>query len=321
MAAIDLNALSALDWKQAQTRFQSGLEAGYDEPTAASLYLAPIKAKWDIIGSAPDEFQDPDKLDKINTDFEQAQKSAVDALTGGQLPISIKTTESEWATKPKAPTTLELIRQKRLDRLNNPVPPTPESLKTELSAAKDFYKNTLNPATGATDADKLSAKAYVDEVEKQVRELKSAPAASGTQPQNAAMALLGSVLPSSNPAPAIAPTTATTPDLSAPVPSMPAPAPFYDWLAEKTAETAPAADALTKKPLIYIEGSPLSNVTRAQADAAWGKKFPAKKKAEVVQAVKAPITGTTIRDKKTGKKFVYHGNPSDIPTDTYEILQ
>lgn len=41
---------------------------------------------------------------------------------------------------------------------------------------------------------------------------------------------------------------------------------------------------------------------------------------EVPKSVAAPSGPVHVKDKKTGKKFTYHGRKEDIPTDKYEIL-
>jgi hypothetical protein len=159
MALQDLQSQSAADWLQAQTRFQNGLNLGLSEQDSAALYLAPIQAKWKIINSAPDEFSDGDKLGKINSDFEDAQISAVKALTGGSIPISIDATEGKWKALPRSPNTIQQLADLRLQRLLNPKAKPSVSQRAELQAAKSDYIDKLK---NGTDEEKVAARDLLD---------------------------------------------------------------------------------------------------------------------------------------------------------------
>jgi hypothetical protein len=274
MPTQDLSTQSAADWLQAQTRFQNGLNLGLSEADSAALYLAPIQAKWKIISSAPDEFSDSDKLGKINSDFESAQTSAVKALLGGSLPISLNTTEGKWATMPKSPSVLEQIRDLRLQKLLHPNVKPSVSQQAELAAAKSNYIDKLK---NGTDEEKLAARTLLDQIS-QSMELGGGTETATDSTDNQPASALNPTPPIQSPQPVSGNGTDT---LSAPVGelTMPAPAPFYDWLAEKTAESQPAVAALKPTGKFFISGTngkpDLTNYTdRAEADAAWALSHP-----------------------------------------------
>ena len=112
----DLSSDFDADWKQAQQRVQAATSSGLSQQDAEKLYLAPVTTKWNIIQSNPSAFTTKSNLDKINSDFETAQESAVKNLSrsdstektvSDQLsPLAQKwSIASQFPTEPKIPTT------------------------------------------------------------------------------------------------------------------------------------------------------------------------------------------------------------------------
>ena len=112
----DLAAEFDADWQKAMQRYNTGVNAGYTEADADTLYLAPVREKWKLIQSSPSTFTDKSKLDKINSDFEAAQESAVKNLNrsesteetvGSRIgPLAQKwSIAASFPTSPKVPTT------------------------------------------------------------------------------------------------------------------------------------------------------------------------------------------------------------------------
>lgn len=255
MATFDLNSQSTIDWQKAQERYQKALGVGYDPQTAASLYLAPIDAKWKIISAAPDEFQDPQKFGQINSDFENAQSSAVQALTGGSSPISIAANQSKWMTRVKPESALEQLRQLRLDKMLNPTAKMTARQQADLSVAKKNYID----AVGTGDATTIqSAADALDRV--------SQSALPGLTAQPVAQE--STISATTQPSPSAALTPTNPDELS----------PYFASIGfhgpTGPVETPSPAEALTtRKPVIYITGGKGNTVDKAGADAAWQAQF------------------------------------------------
>jgi len=248
----DLTSQSDADWQLAQKRYNDALNAGYDEKTAASLYLAPVDAKWKIIQSNPDAFDNADSLNAINSDFNDAQSSAVKAVSAGADPISLSAVENKYATRQKAESAAQQLADLRLAKMQNP--PEPKSLKqkADIAIAVTQYKNLVE--NGGSPEDIAAAAAQLEQV-------------SGTAPEAAS---------STASAPPMDATSALNPGSGAfGGITMPPPMPFADKLNQIVAQAgAHAADALTKKPVIYITGGKNNTVDRAGADAAWLQAHP-----------------------------------------------
>lgn len=318
----DLMAQAQLDSNLAQERYQNAMNSGVDEKTAASLYLEPMLAKWQIIKSNPDQFKDSDVLGKITSDFEGAQQSAAQTLfRGGQTPTQIGMTSREWAGMPKADTIYQQLAKLRLQRLQNPKATTPAILKAEKEAAYKWYLKVLDPETGSSPEDKIAAKQMLDSIDAGPVAATAATATLGGQPAAASSEITTTPLPATSTGNAAALLAPSSPL----VPTMPAPEPFYDWLASKTAESAPAAEALAR-PVgkFFISGTggkpDLTNYTdRAEADAAWALAHPkemvksTKKAASKAVEPEPDVEGINeaaqpeevIRLTKDGKKAVF----------------
>src|ERR1035437_1008973 len=128
MAVQDLSTQFDADWQKAQKRYQEYINVAYtkdetdfiakskdkamakaaiEAKTAAEadqLYLAPVHAKWKVIQSAPQFFQDKSNLGRINSDFEDAtqaaSKSAFDRSSDGASPAGdLGPLVQKWATE------------------------------------------------------------------------------------------------------------------------------------------------------------------------------------------------------------------------------
>lgn len=322
--AINLDIQSDLDWQKAQSRYQNALNQKVSEPDAAALYLAPIQAKWKIIKSAPDKFQDPLNLGKINSDFEQAQTSASQALLGGQFPASLPTTESKWATMPnpveRFDPKIEAAALKSVSSgsksaadviSENPgVLLDPESRAMWTGLVRAEIAGGKKGKMGARQQEDLkrARKSYNDKIDQfgvDAPETKAAAAALD--------ALSNSSLPTSDSGDA-GTITATAPSaasaLSLPTQSLPPVggdelSPYFASVgfhaptgpvSIPAPDSAPSpAEALTNpKPVIYITGGKGNTVDRAGADAAWQAKYGSLK--EPKSSVTAPVTIPDAKD-------------------------
>jgi hypothetical protein len=130
------------DWKQAQSRYQAGLDAGLDEKDAAQTYLMPVQQKWQIVQSSPTLQTDPQKLNQFNKEFETANDTFLKNYSdyssdGGQAAAqgTILPTLQKWSIEGALPEKRPLI------------PHTPEQINS-------WFQN--NPAMQSEETDALS---------------------------------------------------------------------------------------------------------------------------------------------------------------------
>ena len=130
------------DWKQAQSRYQAGLDAGLDEKDAAQTYLMPVQQKWQIVQSSPTLQTDPQKLNQFNKEFETANDTFLKNysdynIDGGQAAAqgTILPTLQKWSIEGALPEKRPMI------------PHTPEQINS-------WFQN--NPAMQSEETDALS---------------------------------------------------------------------------------------------------------------------------------------------------------------------
>jgi hypothetical protein len=90
-----------------------------------------------------------------------------------------------------------------------------------------------------------------------------------------------------------------------------------DKLQTPSANTS-AADDLTPAP---APSSPFQFSGGADSPAAADLKSPTGADPLLQDNTTSNPKGVKVKDKKTGKTFLYRGNPDDIPTDQYDILE
>lgn len=300
-SAIDFAGLENEDRQKAQARYQQGLTSGYDEETAAALYLMPIDAKWKIIKSNPTEFQDQSKLNKINDDFEGATASAVRNLDrntpAAQAILSrVAPVASSWSSvgvKPALPADkiAELnMLQSEINRL--------ESAKTDYGKQARMNSDEAKRKT-ATEALYLTSGLLEEAKSKMLQML-------GRGEQPAPSAAL--TAPAAVPRMAIGTQEALFGTPAGSGIQLPQQEPFV--APADRPEPINAAAALSRTPLMFFAGRPdLSTVTREEADAAWAARFPTTKQDvaaadALTRKVAADVAGTkAVAPKKSTAKI------------------
>lgn len=66
------------EWNQAQERYRAGVNGGYTDRDAEDMYLAPVRAKWDILKSVPTSMRD-----KASTELDDAHLAFLKGIQSG----------------------------------------------------------------------------------------------------------------------------------------------------------------------------------------------------------------------------------------------
>lgn len=267
---IDFGSLYAEDFKKAQARFERGLNAGYDEGTADALYLDPMRKKWAIIQANPGEFQDTAKLDKINSDFEDATASAVKNLqktdfnqyrtktgdifetAGPSVSARFAPAVASWAVSSVKPE-MTFEEQETIKNLGQEI--------NRLKSKRGTYTRELTNAQ--LDRDSRAAKmTAVNDINGQLQDLQA----------EYEQALRGPVKAPAQPEPVQSPFQTQA---GFDRPTVPENIVGYTGDVPIPTEEQPEPAAPAKpKPVMFISGRPdLSNVSREEADAAWAARF------------------------------------------------
>lgn len=269
-SAIDFGSMFDEDWQRAQSRYQSGLNAGYDPATAETLYLKPIQAKWKIIQSNPDEFQSKDKLDKISEEFDSATTGSIRNLTAGEdlndaVAKRFGPLVQRWSiasVKPEMSTEQQYMVRDLSQEINR--------LKSKRGTyTRELTNMQLDPASRQAKAQ------AVTDINGQLEDLQA-------EYQQALRGGTREAEPAPVQSPFQRPVAFAPPPETAPMPNlygtgspdiqMPAPAPFVERVAAMTPPPEPAG--AVRRPITFISGRPdLSNVSREEADAAWAARF------------------------------------------------
>ena len=357
MAVQDLSTQFDSDWQKAQKRYQEYINVAYtkdetdfiakskdkamakaaiEAKTAAEadqLYLAPVHAKWKVIQSAPQFFQDKSNLGRINSDFEDAaassSRAAFDRSPDGASPAGdLGPLVQKWATELTAEKgmakTSEVAQKLQVGDLRSQI--------KRLETKRGTYTYHLNDAK----LDPETAKNYtaaVGNIDSQLADLKGqyqTMLSGGTMPaQPAAAAAPQAQTPFGQPNTSFQPPAETqpspivpsaaggdniSPDLAASGLRMPAPTPFDEFRqqfsAKLDAEMQPkeAAAMPASNGKFFISGAnakpDLTNYGggRSEADAAWAAMSAPRMNLPADTAPVEPTAATVMADQaKSGK--------------------
>jgi hypothetical protein len=373
MAVQDLSTQFDADWQKAQKRYQEYINVAYtkdetdfiakskdkamakaaiEAKTAAEadqLYLAPVHAKWKVIQSAPQFFQDKSNLGRINSDFEDAtqaaSKSAFDRSSDGASPAGdLGPLVQKWAT--------EVTSEKGMAKTSAATQKLQvgdlRSQIKRLETKRGTYTYHLNDAK----LDPETAKNYtaaVGNIDSQLADLNGqykTLLGGGTLPaQPAAVAAPQVQTPFGQPNTSFQPPAETqpspivpsaaggdniSPDLAASGLRMPAPTPFDEFRqqfsakldAELQAQAAPATPASNGKFFISgANGKPdLTNYGggRTEADAAWAARTAPRISPPADIAPVEPTAATVTADQ--AKPAVAGNNAPIASQEAYDAL-
>jgi hypothetical protein len=98
------------DWSDAENLYRKGVDSGYSENDADQLYLQPIRDKYKIVESSPELMQNPDRLEKFHTEYDNSLDSFYKSInTGEGYTLSdafgryVKPVQEKWVTGARLP--------------------------------------------------------------------------------------------------------------------------------------------------------------------------------------------------------------------------
>jgi hypothetical protein len=147
--APDLSAGFDSDWSKAQDNYKTAINSGFSEEDADRTYLAPVKAKYEIIRSSPLLLQNRSALTQFNKDFDggtQDYQKLYNTYSrdGGDWAASqtIKPLLDKWTLKASLPTATVPRTASQISAwyANNP------AMQQEQDEAQKQISSGMNPS-------------------------------------------------------------------------------------------------------------------------------------------------------------------------------